>query len=170
MSKVEVSFGQRFVGPRGRYFGLERIQLSLLAQLEFVYQDGRVFVGVRVVNRIVHAAGLALAIAAHDRAAIFLGRQAFPASFRGPLFHGLGQMNPLDRANLGKMRAADHEATHLGTLCGHFFLLRHGNIVAYSDAVGRPCGIGVCDRRTPWGYQGLLPERIRNQTRPVSVS
>jgi len=49
---------------------------------ELVYQDGGVFVGVGAVNRIVHAARLALAIAAHDRAAIFLGRQAFPVSFR----------------------------------------------------------------------------------------
>jgi hypothetical protein len=32
-------------------------------------------------------------MAANDRAAIFLGRQAFPVSFRGPLFHDLGQLN-----------------------------------------------------------------------------
>src|SRR5664279_1923822 len=42
---------------------------------------------------------LALAIAAHNRATIFFGRQAFTASFRGPLFHDLGQLNSLDRAD-----------------------------------------------------------------------
>jgi hypothetical protein len=83
-----------------------------------------------VANRIVHAARLALAITAHDGATIFLGRKAFPAGFRGPLFHSRGQTNPLDRADLGKTRAADDEATNLGILRNRPFLLRHGNIVA----------------------------------------
>ena len=143
MSKVEISLGQRFIGPRARYFRLERIQVSLLAQLKLVYRDGGVFDGVGVVNRIVHAVRLALAIAAHDRAAIFLGRQAFPVSFRGPLFHGLGQTNPLDRADLGKTRATDHETTRLGALRGRFFLLRHINTIAYFGALGRLSGIGA---------------------------
>jgi hypothetical protein len=67
----------------------------------------------------------------------------FPASFRSPLFHDLGQLNSLDRADLGKTRATDHEAPHLGTLRGRFSLLRHSEIVAHSGAVGRPPRIGV---------------------------
>ena len=88
--EVEIPFGQGFVGPRARYFRLERIQLSLLAQVELVYQDGRILAGVGVVNCIVHATCLTLAIAADDRAAIFFGRQAFPTGFRGSFFHDWG--------------------------------------------------------------------------------
>src|ERR1700730_1186720 len=40
MRKVEIPFGQRFVGPCARNFGFKRIQLSLVAQVELVYQDG----------------------------------------------------------------------------------------------------------------------------------
>src|ERR1700680_2963717 len=116
VGKVETSLGKGFVGPRARYFRLERIQLSLITQPELIYQDGRLFVGVRVVNRIVHAARLALAIAAHDGAAILLGREALPAGFRGPLFHSRGQVDPLDRADLAKTSAADDETTYLGIL------------------------------------------------------
>jgi hypothetical protein len=60
-------------------------------------------------------------------------------------------MNPFDRADLGKTRAADHEATHLGTLRSRVFLLRQGNIVAYSGAVGRPCGDRGLRPREPLG-------------------
>src|SRR5260370_22280439 len=78
-----------------------------------------------------NAARLALAIAALDRASIFLGRQAFLASFRGPLFHDLCQLYPLDSVDLGETRSANHKATHLGTLRGRFSLLCHCYIVAY---------------------------------------
>src|SRR5260370_30155960 len=46
MCEIEISFGQRLVGPRARYFGLERVQFSLPAQVELVYQDGRILVSV----------------------------------------------------------------------------------------------------------------------------
>ena len=144
--EVEISLGEWFLGPRTRYLGLERVQLILLTQVELVYKDGRVLVSVGVVGRIVHAARLALAIAAHDRAAIFLSRQAFPASFGRPLFHDLGQLYPLDRADLGKTRATDHKAARLTRLCNCFALLRHEGIIAYSYGVGRPVRIWARDR------------------------
>jgi hypothetical protein len=87
-------------------------------------------------------------MAAHDRAAIFFGAQAFLVGFRGPLLHDWGQLDPLDRADLGKMRAADHKATHLGTFRARFSLLRHHDIVAYSGAVGRPSGSAPSIERT----------------------
>jgi len=40
--EVELTFGQRLVGSSARYLSLESFQRSLLAQIELVYQDGRV--------------------------------------------------------------------------------------------------------------------------------
>ena len=94
-------------------------------------------IGVGIVNCIIHAIRLALAMAAYDRAAIFFRRQALPASIPGAFFHDRGQMDALDRADLGETGAAHHEPGRFGTFCNGLFLLRHGDTVACSGTVGR---------------------------------
>jgi hypothetical protein len=42
-------------GPRIGNLGLEIIELALIAQIQLVNEDGRIFVGVRIVGRVIHA-------------------------------------------------------------------------------------------------------------------
>ena len=81
---------------------------------------------------------LAQPLAAHDGTAIFLGREAFPVGFGGPLFHGRSELNYPRLSLSSETRAADNEASDLGTLSDRFSLLRHASIVAYSGAAIEP--------------------------------
>src|SRR3954464_14831472 len=60
MREIQISLGQRFVGTGGGNLGLEIIEFGLLAQVEFVDEDRGIFVGVGIVDRIIHAAAQAL--------------------------------------------------------------------------------------------------------------
>src|SRR5882724_13448403 len=55
MRKIHVAFGKWFACPRVGNLGLEIIELALVAQIQLVNEDSRIFVGVRIVGRIIHA-------------------------------------------------------------------------------------------------------------------
>jgi len=55
--KIELAFGQRLARSRVGNFGLVSVQLVLIAQIEPVYENRRILVGVGIIDRIIHAVG-----------------------------------------------------------------------------------------------------------------
>src|ERR1017187_1077877 len=53
--KVQVAVGKRFAGSRIGNLGFEIVEFALVAQIKLVNEDRRIFVGVRIVGRVVHA-------------------------------------------------------------------------------------------------------------------
>ena len=55
MRKIQVAFGKWIARPRVGNLGLEIIEFALVAQIQLVNEDRRIFVGIRIVGRITHA-------------------------------------------------------------------------------------------------------------------
>lgn len=55
VDEIEIAFGKRFVGARAGNLGFEIVEFALIAQIEPVNENGRIFVGIGIVRRIVHA-------------------------------------------------------------------------------------------------------------------
>jgi hypothetical protein len=55
MRKIQVAFGNRFARPRVGNLGFEIVEFALIAQTQLVNEDRRIFVGVRIVGRIIYA-------------------------------------------------------------------------------------------------------------------
>jgi hypothetical protein len=125
MVEIQRSFRQRLFGAGGRNFGLESIKLGLIPQVELVLENGRILVGVGVLDRIVHAECSALPMAGDDGPAIFFGSKALRPLDGGTLFHRIGQMNAFHGADFGKTSASDHVTTGFCRRFGRFLLLGH---------------------------------------------
>jgi len=55
MRKIQVALGKRFARPSMGNLGFEIVEFALIAQIKLVNEDCRVFVGVRIIGRIIHA-------------------------------------------------------------------------------------------------------------------
>src|SRR5437667_7311688 len=55
MRKIQVALGKGFARPRMGNLGFEIVELALIAQIKLVNEDRRIFVGIRIVGRIIHA-------------------------------------------------------------------------------------------------------------------
>jgi hypothetical protein len=55
MRKIQVALGKWFARSRVGDFGFEIVEIALIAQIQLVNEDRRIFVGIRIVGRIIHA-------------------------------------------------------------------------------------------------------------------
>jgi len=54
-AQIQVALGKRFARPSMGNLGFEIVEFALIAQIKLVNEDCRVFVGVRIIGRIIHA-------------------------------------------------------------------------------------------------------------------
>jgi hypothetical protein len=124
MRKIQIALGKRFARPCIGNLGFEIVELALIVQIKLVNEDRRIFVGIRIIGRIIHATNSGFAIGANDHLAIFFSGQALAGGFCGTFFHSRLQSNTFYRANLREAGTADDEAC-FAAFSGRSLLLWH---------------------------------------------
>jgi len=122
MRKIQVAFGNRFARPRVGNLGFEIVEFALIAQTQLVNEDRRIFVGVRIVGRIIYAS-----TTQSLRWARTIARRY--SSGERPLLlasaaRGRVQSNTFNRADFCKAGLAQDEA-RFAVSSGRALLLRH---------------------------------------------